>query len=1284
MLTSFFPHITSTHSQNIKISASEKFFLTYNTYIQLMIASTLAIELSKKLAISFAGELIKNSGKFVFRKMFGVERTDYEKELNGVIHSTINEFDQKHHIFDDGHKFPFYHSEILIQNFLSIKLLGKNIDGISLKKGLLENENIIPPTEAQITKFLEIFQSKCEQNALLKKHQYSENYKEAIFEVLDIVSSIDTKINRTFSEISTTLKGEYIAQISEIQENINSFKPATALSRIETLKARIATNNLLTSDVEAKLLFLQGTCMIDYNQDMHGFENIVKAYLKLPDSFKADASVAYYNLKEVDKAKKLAEEVCLTNPYDGKGWLVLLFLQQDVTKSFLKTIPPSVIEKRGFQATAFKFLRIEKQLSRKAIEELGLTVPSKFEEAVTYNNFHFWEICAEVWLVDYFETTDMFNFNRKGQVSYPNLENIPALVALLTKLVETLRGTEVENNIHYLHFKFYRYFLKHLLGEQNFDKEEFKTIFDNVKISRDYYVLHYAQYSANCGDLKGAIEIIEQSAFSSQKFLSFHKICYLLASDKKVDAHTELQNYIERLGIISFEDIFNISDFFRAFLPEIEVLKKEFDEIILKKQFSSPSIKTLFEIVFKIKYFSDGIDEQITTTLYDIAKEFKSEKHVIVYICGLLLTVKQYLKCAELIEPFIISGVQSQENFLFAMSCTYIPSRRKDALLLLENIRKENEVNHYEFLELEFNLRVELRDVENIVEISWKGIRQFPSIELWHQYLLSALEQKSSTAEIQEYVDKHFKNDFENETIGIWVSTVLSRTGFIKEAANLHFNLANKSSNLQARINYLLFPFPKDFFVQYNTIELGSFVKLITEEGRIKLLKVDEKNKSSLVGKQVNESVLISDKLGLTYTKYNVVAIMNDKAFLYEQIIVEANNPDSDLMVKSGNFTKEDGTFDFEQFNTFLISNFGVESSQRQNQIKKLVDGYNDGIESFGDLCRNLFHSDLVECYQFLTSSKFLTLQSPINISVEIVSEHKFAIDFTTLFLFSDLEQNGVKIEKRYTVSKSLVQLLKNNLIELKSHPAPKMKLVVTDNEVQKILYPENYNDDQIAIYERLLKFVGDHCEEKRIDERVEFTFGMNETMDLFMQYQLDNALLASNLNYVLISNDKFLNKYLPYVQLQIISPENHFYQLYSKNYPHQISSYYVTKNYVGVQITAEILLEEYQKKLSGQNNNFNSCLMNLRPRVNPYSFIISVAINFLKEIFINTITQSLEKEMVTQLVFANLLDGAVANDQFLRDVRKHISASFKLLGNKIDVVNRIFNDTVFLLRKDN
>ncbi len=1227
---------------------------------------------AKTAAIGIATEWVKTKGETIL----GLDKTEFAKTLENTIYETIKEFDTNFPIADEGKNFAFYKSELLIQALLSIKFINSyNADINQLEKLLSTNPNIISPKRTDILKFVELFEKKCKDNPALIQHQFNNNYKEAIFAVLDVVEKIQTSINKVIAEMSVVLKGEYLAQMDEIQTNINSFKPKTALERIEGLEKRVSQNNLLTPDLESKLLYLKGACILETG-DVAGAEWVVRAYIKThANSLMSEACVAYLNLKDDNKAKELVDKILEENPYNGNAWFIQVILSKENYLDVYEKIPATVKSKRGFIVSIAQYLLRTFKIDFFEMQNLGLEWAIDLDEKITHANITLWEKIIHIELAQYFSAVKEFSFDESGKLRAFDKQGLDEILYLLKKFFNTIKTTEIFDK--YPMLRFYYSFIRHLMNDETFDKDELASDYAKLKSHGPQFDLHYAEYLANSGDLEGAIKILNESKFNDEDTVSFHKIIYTKANKRDDEAKRLIQEHINIIEEIDFAQIFNLTNLFRILLPSVESIKEKYDETLRQKRFQSDSIKNLFKITILVNYLNSEINQAETQNqLYQIGQEYSSEKAITFYIAQLLYSLQGYDYAAQLLKPFIEEGIQNELNLLYSQSIYNSRKNLPELLKFLEKLRLNNTKNIYGFLALENNLRQTIDDSDAILDISWRGVKQYPEVEYFHVNLVSILERKELPEQLKDYVTKYFKPIFDIENNGVWVSTILIRTGFVNEGSLLLYNLASTPTNYTARRQYLTTIFPPGFFIQYSVIEEDSHVKLVGKKGEVKLLKVKKDDRYNLIGKKREEITFIKDKTGYDLKEFKVERIMNAQLFLFESILEQAKDSESELGVKTKDFGNETGGFDIGAFEKHFIEQFGPESDVRGDFVEEFMQSYFKGDKSFTEVCRQVFNDNPLECYKHLTRHSFFSLPAFYNSNFRFSNDQPFAIDFTTLVLLSDLQTKyGIKLNRKFIISTNLTAVIRSEIIKLESSPASTMSINFRKGKIQPFFYPENYHQTQIDKYKELLSFLKDNCEERVIEEKVEFLSDISEKHkgDTFFNCMVDNAMFCTTLGISLISNDTFIIKHFGGLNPAQISPELFLLRYFKGTHRNEMMEYFIQNNYVGVLISKEILLDEYRKKQLGHPNAFNTCITNLKFRFTLAPVNLNAAIKFLKEVYLSNHALDNEKFLLAQTVFISLLDGNARNGKVISLITVLIYSEFQLMGEALDKISEAF-----------
>jgi hypothetical protein len=145
------------------------------------IVTTVASSLLEQVIIEEGYGLIK---KWYFSKK-------YKKALINTFYNTIDEFEKKYPIDNKNmDKIPFYHSQILLEEFSKYVLFKNTEDAITLKEKFKQDPNIIIPTDEELKEFYSIFLKKVSEHEKLKKLFIKENYQQEIFNISEVITKI--------------------------------------------------------------------------------------------------------------------------------------------------------------------------------------------------------------------------------------------------------------------------------------------------------------------------------------------------------------------------------------------------------------------------------------------------------------------------------------------------------------------------------------------------------------------------------------------------------------------------------------------------------------------------------------------------------------------------------------------------------------------------------------------------------------------------------------------------------------------------------------------------------------------------------------------------------------------------------------------------------------------------------------------------------------------------------------------------------------------------------------
>jgi hypothetical protein len=165
----------------------------------------MVVSLAISSAVSFlVGQIIDFTAQKGIEKIVTkvFPKDGYANELTRIIYKTIEEFETKYPTIKDGNKFPFYHSQILLEHYSMYVLFNEEKQPKEvLKNELKTNPNIIEPSNEQLESFFELFKTNANNNEYLKKLFVEENYKARIFDISKNLQLIEKKIDSVLDSL---------------------------------------------------------------------------------------------------------------------------------------------------------------------------------------------------------------------------------------------------------------------------------------------------------------------------------------------------------------------------------------------------------------------------------------------------------------------------------------------------------------------------------------------------------------------------------------------------------------------------------------------------------------------------------------------------------------------------------------------------------------------------------------------------------------------------------------------------------------------------------------------------------------------------------------------------------------------------------------------------------------------------------------------------------------------------------------------------------------------------
>ena len=1249
-----------------------------------------------KAASALGAEIIKRG-----KKAFTSNKNDYEKELENVINATIEEFKKTHDVSTTG-KIHFIISAEIITGLLKFRLY-TDFDVNELINGIINDGRIQAPTQTEISDLLDIFSRKLLTSSTLEYLNIENNYKEEIFKIApkikqaiqEQISPLVTAVNEIKAQISTTgtdagVVEEWLRQLDEIVENIEAFKPKTALDRLTKLEERIISKNVTIDDaMEGKLAYIKASCLSETETN-----DITSAkaplYIKaatlcpLNVEFQINAGLSYFIINEHEKAKIKADEILHKNEFSVGAWLIKCYISENIL-SYLSKVPDSVRNDKLFKAPIRNYLMTKRLVSEThEIDSLNLgfdisQVP--LPEKITHKNKDFWVLTINYLLTKLYQEHPMMgSIGPAPEILEDKL--FAYMFSLLEKIVTAVKGSEVEEK--YAWHKFNLMYWQYMKSYDIKQIAEMERVFASIKNKSEIECIMIVQVlnsTKNQEDTKKAIAVINDYGEDKEDIMPlFNSFNYLIVDDIPASIKS-FNNYRLLNKPINERSLFNTLEYLKLLNAKNPHEKEDLAQAIAVSAFQSQGLKQLFAMLHPTEELKKLPQEEIRAMLQAIKGEFpagnESLRYYVIIACyswGYTDEVLSYLDGNE-----ILTG-PCPESVYYCKAMFYGDGDKMKLLDILTDYRNKTHGN-FDFYAIELTLRQTLKDYAGIIEACKAALHYFPTNEKIIYTLLHAYDQNTDVESIKEYAPKLVGINFKDEVFIVSVASILVRAQLYDQSLELLYNVALKTRNKAIKQTYFmaLANYPQNMFKEYPTVAEGYFVKYEYER-KVYILHVekdamDSSPVNAMIGKAVGDTFAVQTPPSKKLYSGKILRIVDKYIALLEEIILESENPMAGYSMKQITLEKE---FSLDDFHKKLIEEFGADETEIKNTKDDFLNQYYAGTLTFCELTNAVFKKNSIEAYYYLTSYGKTFRAVPTSISVpNITDQTKFVLDITSVCYFFDLNRSlGLTFADQFIVSKFVKLQVEKLIKETKAMPPEGLSVNISTESVTGHTYDKTYVDNRLNFLTDLLGWVNDNCLVDMVGETLNFI--KDQTSDLagddYILYYADNRLMADRPDHVLLTNDVAYYRMFSGNTDNIISPEIYVEEKLSASGT-QVTELCIQKNYVGINITKTILQEEFMKMLAGKDNRFVNCLDNLNLSWNPNNEHIKQAILFLKWLYLSEFIRYDLKGRTALNVFVSLLTRSSVEQRLL--INQTVKNDFSLMGKAFMEIQYVLLDAL-------
>lgn len=1069
-------------------------------------------------------------------------------------------------------------------------------------------------------------------------------------------------VKNVFEGLSFLLS-DYQAQIKRINSFISEFKPKTALDLLIDLEKRIKENNIpKNSKIESKILFLKSLC----KRELEGFSteesalDFIKAYNLNNDDqeLKSRACIEYLNIDDNIKAIVLADDILTLDNYNSTAWFVKSLTSNEI-KSFLHTIPKVVFNNYNFQHNIIYQILGKKNLrSFYDLKDYGLEISFDFEKykVVTFENKQTWIIALDLLI------SKIINKATIKYISGENfiVENDPEIIKtieLLEFYTNTLESTEIANSTK--HQKFYLNYLKYLSKNDEVSFKSLEQQYITLEKPHWTYTFLYCQItnhkkefqlSLNClveyQELKGELH--------SEFYLFKSVVLHFLSRDEELEI---LYNeYFDLISIIDERHLFNLINIFYIIQQHTDETGKFTIQLnkVLEKTFIIDDLKELLKTSIALRDNKDYNHELILTSLNAIKDNNLFDKNCKNLIAENLHRLGKPLDALNYMDTYIDKSFVSESLKLYIHLLHSLLQNKEDTpkgkanelIELLKFWRVNSSYIDEHLLRVEHVLYEKIKDLDNLEQIDQLLYSNFPDNMQYLYFYLAVLERRSNFKKLKE-ISISIPIIYIEENVGIAISGILLRhKNNTKKGFEILYNLALDQNNTEARQNYfggaLLF---SDHFENFDSVALGNWVRH-TVNGRIEKLKIikSEGKQKIFLGKKIGEKFTDVNPLTKKEIEIEIIEIFNDALNLFRDISDEALNPINELGLQSLEIPS-----DINDFNKFLVEQFGEIGTEEKIRTDKLLDDYYNYRIGFLLIINAVFKSKFIDAYLHLTNSKyckFTTIPNTFTAGINIQNHTvKFVLDFSSLMLFYFLERElDFKFSHKFIVSYNTKAQIQNELVAVINSPESTLSVNITSDGIENHIYPEGIKNKRIDFLESIIDCIDNNCEidlvAEKLDVILKFSKKEGEFENAIMTNLIDSLHLSIRENHRFISSDvsTFLfeaNK----ITNNFLNPEKYLLTYYPEKCNSDFYRFLLKSNYVGIDISFKTLKDEFIAFVTSKENYYLSALENLQFSVNNNPNIILTCLNFLYYLYSTALPLSVKNKFAIE-IFRNSLYG--------------------------------------------
>jgi hypothetical protein len=626
------------------------------------------------------------------------------------------------------------------------------------------------------------------------------------------------------------------------------------------------------------------------------YESFIMAYKKSPDNqqYLERACISYYFLENA-KYKELLLILEKTDEFSSVLWAIQTYECENIVLFIKESLPSNVLKKNHYKRLVFNHnLKLNKIDHKFLIELLEVSkLSNELPEVINYDNIHHWVFILNTFSIDFFSSIEVSytSFVQRNEKSILYLE--------LTKLIsKSIIEGELDSSYNSIIFAYY--WIESELEKNSTTLSNLKEAYSSLKEKDSFRTLLFANTIQKHESSQTAIKIINDfEGEKDENLISLKTFC--LIDNPPTDE--VIAEYFRTVKNIDALNIQNTCSFLIPIIKSNVITKQRLDSYLANVIFAESRYEKLVNLLIETLYTSDTYLS--INSIDEIKDECKSDKKLFFFIALLYFENKYFEECGQFQELYLEEDRESRDLFLYIRALNNNQSSNQLKLMrLLKYWRQNFSFNDY-LLRIEIELRQILKDWKEIQIISEYGLSILSEDEQFFTLYIISIAILEQAEKIKDEIPRIVDFKFESTENAIRVAGILIKFNYLDEGLELLYQKAINKYDSLARMNYfsLTVNFPKEYFQEYEKIKTDCYVKYEIdgehETYEVNSLSLSNPIIKNSIGKKIQETFTIENKLSKKLKQVKVLRIMNKYLALSDSIINEAKSSFSNLPVES-------------------------------------------------------------------------------------------------------------------------------------------------------------------------------------------------------------------------------------------------------------------------------------------------------------------------------------------------------------------------------------------------